>query len=277
MAVPTSVLALALVAGFAALAALSLHLGGLEHAGAVPRAAIRAALQLAGVALVISGVLGSVPLSLAFLVVMAAVASLTAGRRISAHRSGLLAAGPILVGVLPALAALVGTGLVPTTGTALVPAGGILIGGAMTATALAGRLGVAALRDQHDLYEAALALGARPRDAALLLLRPACGHALVPALDQTRTVGTVTLPGAFVGMLLAGAGPARAAGVQLVVLVALLLVQSLAVIGVVELIARSWLRQAVPAADAGAGGPASVAAQATDRRRRGGAAGASTN
>jgi putative ABC transport system permease protein len=269
MSVPTPVLALALVAAFAVAGALTLRVGGLEHAAAVPRAALRAALQLAGVALVISGVLGSAWLSLAFLAVMAAVATVTAGRRISAHRSGLLAAGPILAGVTPALAALVGTGLVPTTGTALVPAGGILIGGAMTATALAGRLGVAALRDQHDLYEAALALGARPRDAALLLLRPACGHALVPALDQTRTVGTVTLPGAFVGMLLAGAGPARASGVQLVVLVALLMVQSLAVVGVVELIARSWLRQPDPATTPAA---APVPAETGQARGRGSAA-----
>jgi len=35
----------------------------------------------------------------------------------------------------------------------------------------------------------------------------AAALALVPGLDQTRTVGLVTLPGAFVGVLLAGASP----------------------------------------------------------------------
>ena len=70
--------------------------------------------------------------------------------------------------------------------------------------------------------------------------------ALVPGLDQTRTVGLVTLPGAFVGMLLGGASPIDAAAVQLVVLVELLMVQSVAVLVVVELIARGWLGGSVP-------------------------------
>jgi putative ABC transport system permease protein len=63
----------------------------------------------------------------------------------------------------------------------------------------------------------------------------------VPGLDQTRTVGLVTLPGAFVGMLLGGATPVEAAAVQLVVLVALLMVQSVSVVVVVELVARGKL------------------------------------
>ena len=52
--------------------------------------------------------------------------------------------------------------------------------------------------------------------------------------------------GAFVGMLLGGARPIDAAAVQLVVLVELLMVQSLAVVVVVELIARGWLGRSVP-------------------------------
>ena len=64
----------------------------------------------------------------------------------------------------------------------------------------------------------------------------------MPGLDQTRTVGLVTLPGAFVGMLLGGASPLQAAAVQLLVLVALLLVQALAVVTTVELVTRDVLR-----------------------------------
>ena len=47
-------------------------------------------------------------------------------------------------------------------------------------------------------------------------------EALVPALDQTRTVGLVTLPGAFVGVLLGGGTPIQAGAVQVLVLVGLL-------------------------------------------------------
>jgi putative ABC transport system permease protein len=51
-------------------------------------------------------------------------------------------------------------------------------------------------------------------------------------------VGLVTLPGAFVGMLLGGAGPIAAGAVQLFVLVSLLAVETIAVVLVLELIAR---------------------------------------
>jgi putative ABC transport system permease protein len=70
------------------------------------------------------------------------------------------------------------------------------------------------------------------------IARPAASTALVPGLDQTRTVGLVTLPGAFVGMLLGGASPVMAGAVQLFVLVALLAVQAVSVAVVLELVAR---------------------------------------
>ncbi|MEE3919562.1 ABC transporter permease [Micromonospora sp. BRA006-A] len=90
-------------------------------------------------------------------------------------------------------------------GIAIIPIAGILTGGAMTATSLAGRRFNDDLRARRGEVEAALALGLPPRDAVLLVCRPAASQALIPALDQTRTVGLVTLPGAFVGVLLGGA------------------------------------------------------------------------
>ena len=91
------------------------------------------------------------------------------------------------------------TGAVPMTGIALVPVCGIVIGGSMTATSLAGRRALDELTTRHGEYEAALSLGLMERDAAMELVRPAARQALVPAMDQTRTVGLVTLPGAFGG------------------------------------------------------------------------------
>jgi putative ABC transport system permease protein len=58
---------------------------------------------------------------------------------------------------------------------------------------------------------------------------PVRQSALLPALDQTRTVGTVTLPGAFVGLVLGGASPLDAGLIQLVVLVSLLAAEAIAV------------------------------------------------
>ncbi|MGN6088656.1 MAG: ABC transporter permease, partial [Actinomycetales bacterium] len=58
------------------------------------------------------------------------------------------------------------------------------------------------------------------------VVRLAAAEALVPGLDQTRTTGLVTLPGAFVGALLGGANPLQAARFQLVVLAGLLCAQA---------------------------------------------------
>jgi putative ABC transport system permease protein len=66
---------------------------------------------------------------------------------------------------------------------------------------------------------------------------------MMPVLDQTRTVGLVTLPGAFVGMLLGGASPVQAGAVQLFVLVGLLTVESVAVVATIELAARGLFRR----------------------------------
>src|SRR5437763_566 len=80
-----------------------------------------------------------------------------------------------------------------------------------------------------------LALGATPRQAVAPIARDSAAEALVPALDQTRTVGLVTLPGAFVGALLGGASAIGAARFQIVVLVGLLCAES------ITAVTLSWL------------------------------------
>ena len=74
------------------------------------------------------------------------------------------------------------------------------------------------------------------------MAREAAALALVPGLDQTRTVGLVTLPGAFVGVVLAGASPWQAAAAQILVLVSLLLVQAIAVTVTIELVGAGLLQ-----------------------------------
>jgi len=195
------------------------------------------------VGLLITAVLGSWWLTLGFIILMLSVASLTAGRRLTAkgpspRNTWWFAVAPVVLGAVPVAGGLMLSGLIPRQTIAVVPIVGILIGGAMTATTLAGKRALDALRTRHGEYEAALSIGLLPRDSALLIAREDASLALVPGLDQTRTVGLVTLPGAFVGMLLGGASPLQAAAVQLVVLVALLLVQAIAVLVTVELVAR---------------------------------------
>ncbi|WP_433267875.1 ABC transporter permease [Actinosynnema sp. CS-041913] len=231
---------------FTAAAGAVLWWGGLASPKPVVRAALRATAQLAAVSAVITVVLASLPLTAAFLVLMAAVATGTSAARTKTGRRGAWVGVAILVGTVPAVAALVFTGLVPLDGIALVPVGGILIGGAMTATTLSVRRALDTLQDRHGEYEAALALGFTEPVAVRELVRRPAAEAILPALDQTRTVGLVTLPGAFVGMLLGGAPVWQAGALQLVVLLGLLAVETAAIAAVVELVARGLVRRASP-------------------------------
>lgn len=133
------------------------------------------------------------------------------------------------------------SGAVPWTGAAIVPMAGIVIGGAMTANSLNGRRCFAALREERDSYEGALALGLPVPVAVRLVVARHRAESLVPGLDQTRTVGLVTLPGAFVGVLLGGGSPTQAGAAQILVLVGLLAAQTVVVVVGAWLVGRGLM------------------------------------
>ena len=235
-----------------ALTALGAAVGwasGLGQHRPVVVAAARAAVQLAVVSAVLAVVVGSLILSTLFVLLMLTVAAITSAGRVT----GLRVAAPgrvrrvgaagvaIILGAAPVVALILVSGAVPLRGVAVIPIAGIVIGGAMTATSLAGRRLHDELEQRRGEVDAALALGLLPRDAVLEVARPVAATALVPALDQTRTVGLVTLPGAFVGVLLGGGSAVAAGAAQLLVLVGLLAAQSLAVWVTLELVARGEL------------------------------------
>jgi putative ABC transport system permease protein len=66
-------------------------------------------------------------------------------------------------------------------------------------------------------------------------------HALLPNLDSTRTVGLVTLPGAFVGVLLSTGSATQAGAVQMLILIAVLRSQTCGVAATIELVARRMI------------------------------------
>ncbi|WP_167104755.1 ABC transporter permease [Mycobacterium sp. DL592] len=203
----------------------------------VPRAAIRAVVQLSAVAAILTTALRSLWTSLLVLAVMFVAAAVTAARRSQSNRSWLLAValGAGLTSVLPLLT---GSGLVPMKGAALVPVTGIILGSTMTATSVAARRALDTLTTRAGEVEAALSLGFRDREARMEMIGTTATDALLPNLDQTRTVGVVTLPGAFVGVLLSTGSAAQAGAVQILILLAILLSQTCAVVVTLELIAR---------------------------------------
>lgn len=242
--IPINALLAVVLVSLVAIAAIVSAAGRLGTARSTVLASVRAVIQLAAVSSVIVFVLRSGWLTALFLVVMLVAAGVTSARRITRDRSGAWAAVAITVGLAPVLGLILGSGLVPMSGVSIIPIAGILIGNAMVATSLAGRRALDELHTRYGEYEAALALGFLPRAAALEVFRSAAAsQSLLPALDQTRTVGLVTLPGAFVGVLLGGASPLQAGAAQLLVLVGVLAAQATAVLLTIELVATGRIVQ----------------------------------
>lgn len=192
-------------------------------------AVVRAIIQLAVIGAVIHFVFRHPAAAAGLLAVMFAVAVATAARRLrDLGRTLPAVALAILVGVAPVIGIEMAVPVVPRTARYLIALAGIVIGNAMVACTLSGRAFERALRSQRDEVEGWLAIGATMRQACLPIARIAIGESLLPSVDQTRTVGLVTLPGAFVGSLAGGASASGAARFQLIVLVGIIVAQVLA-------------------------------------------------
>jgi len=240
LAVRTTValIVLAAVAGLVPLAV------GVRQGRAVVVAGVRAAVQLGAIGLVLGAVFRAPLAVLPVLAVMLVTVVGTVGPRLARlpvagrRRRPLAIAAGALAGTVVTAAVVFGTGALHLDARNAVALGGITLGGTMTASTLAGRRFLAELRARRDEVAGKLALGATMRRSTDDLVATAVREALVPALDQTRTTGLVTLPGAFVGALLGGASPLAAGRFQLVVLLGLLAAQSVAAVVLLYLLAE---------------------------------------
>jgi putative ABC transport system permease protein len=224
------------------LLALGAHrLGGYGMDRSVLVAAGRALVQLTLIALVIQAVVDDLRLSAALVVVMFAVAVFTTGRRVEAAHAWGWVALAVGAGLVPVLVVILGSGAVPAEGIALIPIAGIIVGNAMTAHTLGGRRSFAALREEHAQYEACLSLGLLPSQAISEIIHRRAPEALLPGLDQVRTTGLVTLPGAFIGVMLGGGSPVQAATAQVLVLFGIMAAQTITVVIAERLIAARHL------------------------------------
>lgn len=204
-------------------------------------AVARASVQLVVVALVIAWVFDHPEGVVLYLGVMVVAATATSARRIRCGvRLAPLVGMAIVAGATCAVVPVLASGALEWRSETIVPFAAQIIGGSMTAASLTGaRLRDDVARDWGQV-EAWLSIGATPRQAVADHGRIAAGRALIPAIDQTRSAGLVTLPGAFVGLLLGGASPAEAAEVQLLVLAGLLAAETVAAVLTARLLA-GWL------------------------------------
>lgn len=190
-------------------------------------AGLRAIVQLGLVALVITVVVRSIWFSLFGVVVMFAMAVGTTARRIGASGSWPSAAIAMACGVVPVVAVLLLTRSVPFVGVALIPIAGIVIGNTMTVHTLVGRRSFSALREEHGQYEACLSLGLTAAQGIDEIIARRVPEGILPSLDQVRTAGVVTLPGAFIGVMLGGGSAVQAATAQVLVLFAIMATQAI--------------------------------------------------
>jgi putative ABC transport system permease protein len=162
-------------------------------------------------------------LVLALLTVMVFFGALTARHRADKVPRSFV---PLLIALALAgastLGLVVALGIFEATPRYLVPVGGMVIGNAMTASAVAlNRLGDE-MQDSRARIEATLALGATAHEAAMPIVRRSLRSGMITLVDSTKTTGLIFFPGTMVGMLLAGANPTDAVRLQLILLYTLL-------------------------------------------------------
>lgn len=194
-------------------------------------AAVRAAGQLAAVGVILlalfrhAGLLGAV----GWVGLMVLVAGQVAGRRgRGVPHARLLATLAVAVGSVVSLAGLLALSILPVQPEVVVPIGGMIVATAMQATGLTLLRLVENVREARPRIEARLALAMPVEDAFAPYRRSAARTALVPAIDSTKVVGLISLPGAMTGLILAGIDPLTAIRYQLVVMYMLLAAATIA-------------------------------------------------
>ncbi|KAI4341809.1 hypothetical protein MLD38_026489 [Melastoma candidum] len=150
---------------------------------------------------------------------MVSVAGYTAGQRAKqVPRSKLVAGAAILAGTAITMLVLVLLNVFPFTPRYIIPVAGMMVGNAMTVTGVTMKRLRDDIKTQSNLVETALALGATPRQATIQQVKRALVIALSPVIDNAKTVGLISLPGAMTGLIMGGASPLEAIQLQIVVM-----------------------------------------------------------
>ncbi|GLT79280.1 hypothetical protein SLA2020_507730 [Shorea laevis] len=150
---------------------------------------------------------------------MVSVAGYTAGQRAKHVPRGKYVAGiSILAGTTVTMFLLVLLNVFPFTPRYIIPVAGMMVGNAMTVTGVTMKRLRDDIKTQMNLVETALALGATPRQATIQQVKRSLVIALSPVLDNAKTVGLISLPGAMTGLIMGGASPLEAIQLQIVVM-----------------------------------------------------------
>ncbi|MGP4072479.1 ABC transporter permease [Piscibacillus sp. B03] len=125
--------------------------------------------------------------------------------------------GGLIVIEVFVLALWLGFDMVSFTPEEVIPMSGMVIGNSMVAMGLSLERMKAEFSTNRGKLLAALSLGATPKQASHLSVRRTLNAALIPNIDQLKTIGLVQLPGMMTGLILGGVEPIVAIKYQLVI------------------------------------------------------------
>lgn len=205
-------------------------------------AAVRAFAQLIAVGALLLVVFerGGMLAAFGWLGVMVVIAGFVAGRRAAAlPQSVRHSMSAIAVAVAATVGVLLALQVIAAEPQVVIPVGGMVVSAAMASSALALRRVQDAAVDHRLAVEARLSLGLTAAEAFTAEHRNAVRTALIPAIDTTKVVGLISLPGAMTGLILAGVDPLDAIRYQIVVMYMLLAAGSLSALLSVRFAQRS--------------------------------------
>ncbi|MGI5218052.1 ABC transporter permease [Nocardia sp. CA-290969] len=188
-------------------------------------AAVRAAVQLAAVGAVLLLLFAHAATAgtTGWIAVMLLIAGQVAGGRGRAvPRARILATAAVAAGSLPVLVVLIVFGVLEVRAEVVIPISGMVIATAMQASGLTLVRVAEDVGHHRPAIETRLALGMPATAAFAPHRRSAVRTALLPAVDSTKVVGLVSLPGAMTGLIIAGVDPLTAIRYQIVVMYMLL-------------------------------------------------------
>ncbi len=124
-----------------------------------------------------------------------------------------------------------------------IPIAGMIIGNSMTGISLGVSRLIDGLRDQSNLVETALMLGATPKRATKEMVNNAFDAAILPTINSMVGMGIVFLPGMMTGQILSGVSPLTAIEYQIAIMLGIVGSVALTVIIFVQLGYRTFFNK----------------------------------
>ncbi len=162
---------------------------------------------------------GPLLIGLPILIFMMGAAGVTAARRARGiPGAGWVSFYGIAAGAGVVIVLMTFLGVIEWSLDSLIPVGSMLIANSMNTSALALDRFRSELVSHRGQVEAALALGATPRQAVSPYVVESVRSSLIPRVDSIRSLGIVWIPGLMAGMILSGTDPVYAALYQFVIM-----------------------------------------------------------